>query len=296
MDIHHLRCFVAVARHGKIQDAADALFVTRQAASKTLAQMEIDLGAPLFVRSHNGITLNERGQRFVERAEALLRDFDALQGDMREDDSLTSIKIGIPFTTNHHFWSILNDYLAKNADWLELEAVNCLDAQCHRMLESGDIDMGISLRPFRSSVGDGRWIATSPILIALNESHPLASKECLIRSDLVGQPLIYYMNGYENLPWLDAEGPRPAYTVNDILLAFDLVLQGKGLFPVPALSILSSSMQGVLFLPYHGPDDRDDFYCSISSPAGQDKRKLRACMAVRGALESAGRASLSRRV
>lgn len=290
MDIQHLRCFVAVARHGKIQEAADTLFVCRQAVSKTLAQMEDELGEPLFIRSHNGIGLNERGRRFIDRAEALVREFDALKSEMGESEELCSVRICFPFTTHHHFWNSLNDFLAGNADWLKVEAVNCLDAQCHTLLESGAVDMGVSLLRFESGIDEGLLIASSPILIAINERNSLAGRESLAQADLLGTPLIYYMNGYESLYWLEKDSPEPAFTVNDILLAFDLVLQDKAVFPVPALSTLRS-MQGVVFRPYHGPNDRDDFYCSIGSQAGRDKRKRRACLAIRDALAKVGQAS-----
>jgi DNA-binding transcriptional LysR family regulator len=286
MDIQHLRCFVAVARHGKIQVAADALFVCRQAVSKTLSQLEDELGEPLFIRSHNGIRLNERGMRFVDRADALLREFDALKSEMAESEEICSIRICFPFTTHHYFWNILNAFLAKSDDWLKVEVVNCLDEQCHRLLESGAVDMGVSILRFESGLDEGKLVATSPIVIAVNEKNPLARKDCLSQADFVGTPLVYYMNGYENLYWLEKDGPEPAYTVNDILLAFDLVLQDKGVFPVPALSILRS-MQGIVFVPYRGPDDHDDFYCSISSQAGWDTRKRRACLAVRDAMTRA---------
>lgn len=48
MDIRQLRYFVETARHGNIQAAADALFVSRQAVSKALTQLEQELGYPLF--------------------------------------------------------------------------------------------------------------------------------------------------------------------------------------------------------------------------------------------------------
>jgi DNA-binding transcriptional LysR family regulator len=289
MDMQDLRCFVAVARHGKIQAAADALFVCRQAVSKTLSQMEEELGTPLFIRSHNGIELNELGERFVDRAEALVRDFDSLESDMREAQEVCKVRICLPFTTNHHFWNILSGYLAGNATWLEVQAVNCLDAECHELLESGEVDMGVSFIKFRSGIDGGKLVASSPILIAVSERNPLARRDCMRPEDLVGNPLVYYMNGYESSFWLEKGGPKPSYSVNDILLAFDLVLNDKGVFPVPALSILDS-MQGVAFVPFQGPNDRDDFYCSISEQAGRDARKRRACLALRDAMAGAGQA------
>jgi len=165
--------------------------------------------------------------------------------------------------------------------------VNCLDAECHELLESGEVDMGVSFIKFRSGIDGGKLVASSPILIAVSERNPLARRDCMRPEDLVGNPLVYYMNGYESSFWLEKGGPRPSYSVNDILLAFDLVLNDKGVFPVPALSILDS-MQGVAFVPFQGPNNRDDFYCSISEQGRRDARKLRACLALRDAMGRGG--------
>lgn len=286
MDIQQLRCFVATAKYGKIQDAADSLFISRQAVSKTLAQLEDELQQPLFIRTHNGISLNEHGKRFLDRATALIRDFDALCSEMRETDEICRVRICFPFTTHHYFWSILDNFLAKNEDKFMVEAVNCLDAQCHTLFDIGAVDMGVSLLQFKSGIDTGTLVASSPMLAAVNEADPLAQKTVLTREDFADTPLIYYMNGYDRLFWLAKDSPEPAYAVNDILLAFDLVLQNKGVFPVPELSILQP-MHGMVFVPYSGPDDRDNFYCGITEEAGRDKRKRRACLALRKVLAGA---------
>lgn len=288
MDIQQLRCFVATAKYGKIQDAADSLFISRQAVSKTLAQLEDELGQPLFIRTHNGISVNEHGKRFLDRAVTLIRDFETLCSEMRETDEICRVRICFPFTTHHYFWNILNSFLTENKDKFLVEAVNCLDAQCHTLLDSGAVDMAVSLLPFKSGVDAGILVASSPMLAAVNEADPLARKSILTREDFGDTPLIYYLNGYDELFWLAKDYPEPAYAVNDILLAFDLVLQNKGVFPVPELSILQP-MHGMVFVPYSGPDDCDNFYCGITEEVGRDKQKLRTCLALRKVLAGAAK-------
>ena len=61
MDIKQFRYFVEAARCGSLQDAADSLFISRQAVSKAVAQMERELGYPLFYRVRDGVTLSEQG-------------------------------------------------------------------------------------------------------------------------------------------------------------------------------------------------------------------------------------------
>ena len=57
MEIKQLRAFLAVAAAHSFLGAAEQLYVTRQAVSKTVTQLEDDLGVKLFVRGQSGTEL-----------------------------------------------------------------------------------------------------------------------------------------------------------------------------------------------------------------------------------------------
>ena len=61
MELRVLRYFVAVVDEGSITNAAKALHVTQPTLSRQLAQLEKEMGAPLFARGRNGIELTDRG-------------------------------------------------------------------------------------------------------------------------------------------------------------------------------------------------------------------------------------------
>ena len=61
MELRVLRYFVTVAEEGSISDAAKALHVTQPTLSRQLAQLETEMGAPLFTRGRSGIELTDRG-------------------------------------------------------------------------------------------------------------------------------------------------------------------------------------------------------------------------------------------
>ena len=74
MKLHNLRDFVAVAKCGGIRAAARELNLSQPALSKSIAQLEDQLGTPLFDRSAQGSALNGFGQRFLTRAEAAMQE------------------------------------------------------------------------------------------------------------------------------------------------------------------------------------------------------------------------------
>jgi DNA-binding transcriptional LysR family regulator len=72
MKLSHLRHVVAVADSGSLHAAARQLKTTQPALTRSLRELERDLGAPLFRRHAKGVPVTELGQRFVQRAKAIL--------------------------------------------------------------------------------------------------------------------------------------------------------------------------------------------------------------------------------
>ena len=90
MKIRHLQCFLEVARLGHVGRAAEQLFVTQPAVSKTLRELEDILGVRLFARGRNGLILTAAGEVFQHHVAtgvvALEQALDSVaQGRMRGD-------------------------------------------------------------------------------------------------------------------------------------------------------------------------------------------------------------------
>ncbi|HZD89265.1 MAG TPA: pca operon transcription factor PcaQ [Pseudolabrys sp.] len=66
----HLHCFLAIAEHHSVGAAAGALAITQPALSKTLRELEDELGVQLFERGRRGMTLSRFGDIFLQHATA----------------------------------------------------------------------------------------------------------------------------------------------------------------------------------------------------------------------------------
>ncbi len=85
MDLEHLRWFLDVARAGSIAHAARLRGTDPSSVSRAIAALEGGLGVRLLHRTTRRLTLTEAGERWVERAPALLDAFDQLADDARDD-------------------------------------------------------------------------------------------------------------------------------------------------------------------------------------------------------------------
>ncbi len=68
VDWEDVRLFLAVAEHGSLTEAARRLRVGQPTVSRRLAELEENLGYPLFLRSVEGTTLTSQGERWLEPA------------------------------------------------------------------------------------------------------------------------------------------------------------------------------------------------------------------------------------
>ena len=89
LKISQLRLIAAVDRHRQIVHAAEALGISQPAASRSLAEIERLLGAPLFDRHPRGMTPTPAGAIVARRAQAVLtglsdlaRELDEMQGGL----------------------------------------------------------------------------------------------------------------------------------------------------------------------------------------------------------------------
>ena len=72
MKLHHLRDVVAIAERGGLRAASRHLNLAQAALTRSLGEIERELGASLFDRHARGMTCTESGRVFVERARSIL--------------------------------------------------------------------------------------------------------------------------------------------------------------------------------------------------------------------------------
>ena len=93
--IRHIQAFVEITRQGRMNRAAEALYLTQPAMSRTLKELEEIVGQPLLIRSRAGVTLTPQGKVFLHFARmslaALRRGFDGVAQVERRGRSLLSV-------------------------------------------------------------------------------------------------------------------------------------------------------------------------------------------------------------
>ena len=74
MKLHHFEAVVSISERGSIRAAARHLRLAQPALTRSLAELERELGAPLFERSARGVVATAIGRAFIVRATSILHE------------------------------------------------------------------------------------------------------------------------------------------------------------------------------------------------------------------------------
>ncbi len=152
LNLYHI--FYMVAKCGNISTAAQRLYISQPAVSKSILRLEETLDAALFVRSSRGVTLTMQGEilfRQVEKAFASIR-----QGEeqLRRAGELGIGRLSIGVSTTlcrYVLLPYLKAFIHQNPH-IQI-SISCQSSnQTIRALENGEIDVGL----IGESAGIGR--------------------------------------------------------------------------------------------------------------------------------------------
>ena len=100
MRFEQLNCLVEIAETGSITAAAQKLFISQQAVSTSVKQLEQELGQTLFVRNKSGISFTAKGEETVNFARKILADKEEFVSRMRMEEVEETIEMKVCSTSS----------------------------------------------------------------------------------------------------------------------------------------------------------------------------------------------------
>lgn len=236
MEIKQLRAFLAVASAQSFLGAADSLYVTRQAVSKTITQLESELGIKLFVRSQNGAALTPAGAHFYPQARTLVADFDRLEREMKqmEHSARPKLRICMAVGVNTIFTQRILRYALGHASEMEIQLSSCQDSDCDFVLTNYRADVVLSFSPQNSKSTTTSVVRESPIVFLVNNTNPL-SRESVIELSWRHRVanFLLYTGGRDHCLWWPVIPRQGDTCCNDIDYLFQLLREDRGVLPIP---------------------------------------------------------------
>ena len=94
MNILHMKYAVEVARAGSLSKAAEILLIAQPNISRSIKELEADLGITIFDRSTKGMFLTPEGEEFINYAKSILKQIEHVEA-MYKDGSVKKLKFSI---------------------------------------------------------------------------------------------------------------------------------------------------------------------------------------------------------
>jgi DNA-binding transcriptional LysR family regulator len=246
LDVTRLRVLAAVAAHGSVTKAAEALHYAQPSVSHHLARLEAETGARLVQRVGRGIRLTPEGQMLARRAAEIIGRVDAAAAELSTMVGLQTGRVRLA-----GFQSVLSTVVPRAATMLreahpniELSLTDAHPEVALHMLRDGQVDAAVIFR-YDDEIPDGVRVThlfdDPMVLLSLSPEQTLLD--------------------HRDSPWIagcvhcrrefvdacEAAGftPRIAYTSDDVIVDQALVAAGLGVTTVPGLALLSHRAPGI---------------------------------------------------
>jgi DNA-binding transcriptional LysR family regulator len=193
MDIAQLQAFLAVAEELHFGRAAERLHVAQPPLSRTIKQLERELGTRLFDRNTRSVRLTASGRVLVDGAREVLDAIRRAEVVVKAADSgeVGLVRVAFAGVSTHHLVAQLARVVRQHRPGIRLELYSQYFAQpALRKLVNGDVDMALGRW---DAVGDGisaRVVLHDSLVVAVPDTHQLADRRQLSISELSGEGFV----------------------------------------------------------------------------------------------------------
>lgn len=283
LDIHQIACFVSVYESGSISQAAEAIFLSQQAVSHSLRELEKKLGGALFERSSSGVAPTRLGETLYDDARKLVLSAQAFE---KRAKMMTRGHLGLSLAFADGIFSVqdapeLNRLAAfsQNELGLALKPLEQTTGECLEMLDSGEADMICIFNPEQRAGLHIQELKAYSLYVGMAPGHPLAGKESVTMEDIAPYAVICdrrdkVLNA--SMARLTAPGQASPlrYSPSAQLSSFaDFMRRDNSLliFTLPFLRAYAG--KDAVILPYRYPDARMRL-CAVYRSGHQERLKL----------------------
>lgn len=192
MELRHLRYFVAVAEEVSFSRAAQRLRIAQPALSNQVKKLEQELGIRLFDRVGRGVRLTEAGRLLLEETRRMFAQLEQTVRMVREagHGEVGRLSLGfIPAASNDILPEILREFRHRFPR-VELFLHEMMPDQAVQRLHDRRLDVSLVFLPCEDETVRCKTISREPLVVALPETHPLASEPGLMMRTLADEPFI----------------------------------------------------------------------------------------------------------
>jgi len=205
IDLRRLQYFVAVAEHGTMAKAVDAVGVAQPTLSQQIRALEHDLGTILFDRTGRGMELTEAGRTLRDHALPLIAQAQAARVAITELEGVAAgeLRIGAIPTFNTAFLPRVVARFAERYPGVRLTVEQAPAQAIESGIMAGRYDLGIAFAPPHHAELGVKILFEERLALVVAKDHPLAASRIIPLSALDSIPLALLTHAFATRRLLD---------------------------------------------------------------------------------------------
>ena len=195
--LREMRWAIVVAQHRSLRQAAAALSIQQSTLSRRLQDIEYQMGTVLFERTNGGTRPTIAGQEFLDVARRIVQEAEnlaiRLKTRLRGDSGHLTVGVHSSLSVGN-----LRSTLVEHRRRVPEVSIGLVDGSCDRLmgdLMNSTLDVAFVVDP------DLRWhgkflpVWTERVVVALPESHALASRDVVHWRELKNETVLLPLRG-----------------------------------------------------------------------------------------------------
>jgi DNA-binding transcriptional LysR family regulator len=247
LNLFHLRYFVQLAHTRHYTQAARELCITQPSLSHAIAQLELELGVPLFEKQGRNTELTRFGEEFLASVEDSLSILDAsVESLQRSARGEGLIRLGLLRILGVELIPKLAAAFLADNPGKDIRFTFHTGVTQHLLdgLQSRRFDLIFCSRPPAELGLTAIPVGNQDLVLIVPRNHPLANRHTIDLRESLIYPYIYFSTGsglrYVVDRLFDQIGEKPhiAYETEEDQVVAGLVAQGFGIAVVPYMDLL----------------------------------------------------------
>ncbi|MDI7743645.1 LysR family transcriptional regulator [Lysinibacillus fusiformis] len=198
MEIQQLEYFKTVAEMQHMTHAAEQLNISQPALSKSISNIEQEIGVPLFDRQGRSISLNRYGKLFLTSVDAILHEFEKAKVEIGSlvMPGYGDVAFGFIHTLGMEVVPELMAHVPEKYPNMKFTLTQAASYNLLKWLEEGQVDLCLSQR-IESKTIDIEWIElwSEELFVIVPKNHRFANRDTIKLEEIKDEPFISIKRG-----------------------------------------------------------------------------------------------------
>lgn len=257
VSLRQLRVFLAVARERNFSRAGDAVGLTQPAVSRSVLELESELGLKLLDRTTREVMLTEPGLSLAARLERVLDELDETLLDAKgmADARRGRVRVASSPTLSAYLMPACIAACQVREPDIQLVLLDRIQQDVLDSVREGAVDFGIVTEPSSTEDLHAEPILDDPFVLVLPRGHELARSRSVQWSALDGQTLVLLDHASGSRRLIDRmlrQHRAQAEVVQELghpTTVFRMVEARIGISVMPALAVPPQGLAGLVVRP-----------------------------------------------